>query len=97
MIEEWNQAGFNVAPSQKGKKSVKKGVDYLKSLPYIYIDDVRCPNTAREFKNYKYRELKCGRILDEPVDIDNHTIDAVRYANEDLKEDLKPVFTRGLY
>ena len=37
-------------------------------------------NMIKEFKNYKWAEDKNGVVLNVPVDMFNHTIDAVRYA-----------------
>jgi phage terminase large subunit len=33
----------------------------------------------KEFRNYKWQEDKNGNILNVPVDMFNHTIDAIRY------------------
>jgi phage terminase large subunit len=37
-------------------------------------------NIIKELRNYKWREDKNGKVLNEPVDVFNHTIDAMRYA-----------------
>ena len=37
-------------------------------------------NGIKELRNYKYKEDKNGRQLNEPVDAFNHFIDASRYA-----------------
>jgi len=94
--EEWNNNGFSVYPAVKGKMSVTKGIDYLKALPAIHIHQALCPNTAREFLNFKYREFK-DRISDtEYVELDDHTVACTRYANEQFFLDSinKPVFIR---
>ena len=83
-IEEWNLAGYNVRGALKGAGSLLAGVNYLKGLPKIHIHKTLCPNAAREFSNYKYRQAKDGTILEEVVEIDDDTIAAVRYATEDL-------------
>lgn len=83
-IVEWNNAGFKVEGAKKGKGSLKAGVDYLKALPCIHIHKTNCPNAAREFPRYKYKELKDGTVLDEILEKDDDTIAAIRYAVEDL-------------
>jgi phage terminase large subunit len=37
-----------------------------------------------EIQSYKYREDKDGNVLEEPVDMNNHLMDAMRYALEPL-------------
>lgn len=83
-IREMNEAGLETYPSKKGPDSLKRGIDYLKALPRIHIHSTNCPNAAREFPRFKYRELKDGKILDEFVELDDDTIAAVRYATESL-------------
>jgi len=36
-------------------------------------------NTINELKSYKYLEDKTGKILNQPEDKNNHSVDAVRY------------------
>ena len=42
----------------------------------------RAPKTLEEFDTYVYKQDKDGRWLNEPVDANNHIIDAIRYALE---------------
>ena len=59
------------------------GTKWLQSLDAIVIDPVRCPDTAKEFSEYEYeRDSKTGEVLEGYPDINNHHIDAVRYAME---------------
>ena len=101
LINEWNEAGFMVSGSQKPKGILLTGIDYLKALPCINIHKTNCPNAAREFPIFKRREFKDGTISDtEFVEIDDDTIAATRYGNEDLilgGGQTKPVFTKGIY
>lgn len=83
-IAEWNNAGYQVFGATKGPGSLMAGVNYLKELPKIHIHKTLCPNAAREFVRFKYRELKDGKILDEVVEIDDDTIAATRYATEEF-------------
>ena len=54
------------------------------SLLAIRIDPRRCPNAAREFSGYEYLPDGCGGFLPDAPDRDNHLIDALRYAAEDI-------------
>jgi phage terminase large subunit len=97
-IQEWNDAGFLVFGAQKGPGSLMAGVNYLKQLPCIHIHKTRCPNAAREFLKFKYKQDRDGTIHDRVVEIDDDTIAAVRYASEDFFANTisQPVFIKGL-
>lgn len=84
-IEENNNAGLIAYAALKGPGSIDRGVKWLKRLPAIHINKSKCPTAARQFAMYKCRETKDGKIFDNQyVEINDDTIDAVRYANEDL-------------
>ncbi len=86
-LAEWREAGFiNTFGVEKSKGFLKRGVDYLKSLPAIHIHKTHCPNAAREFQNLRYREIK-GMVLDEIVEVNDDTIAAVRHAVNDFIEE----------
>ncbi len=73
-IEEMKRAGFWVIPSDK---DVKKGIDTMKSRKiYITKDSL---NLIQEIKKYSWKERE-GKILDEPVPINDHLLSGARYA-----------------
>jgi phage terminase large subunit len=73
-IEEIRKAGFNIKPADK---EVEKGIDAIKTRNwYITKDSV---NTLKEVKSYSWKE-KDGKALDEPVKVNDHLMDAIRYA-----------------
>jgi phage terminase large subunit len=80
LIKECNQKKLKMIASKKGKDSIVDGIDYIKRFK-IYID-TRCINATNEFQSYKWAEDKDGNILDKPVDVNNHLIDAIRYSLE---------------
>ena len=82
-IAEMYEYGLRVISARKGPDSVKHGVDWLRDLEEIIIDDQRCPNAAREFLGYELDRDKNGNFKASYPDRDNHTIDAVRYATQD--------------
>jgi phage terminase large subunit len=77
-IEELYRMGWNIKPATKGQGSINIGIDMMKRYKiHITRDSL---NMIKEFKNYKWAEDKNGVVLNVPVDMFNHTIDAVRYA-----------------
>ncbi len=77
-IEEIYRFGWNVKPATKGKDSINIGIDTLKRYKLYVTKDSQ--NTIKEFRNYKWREDKNGNVLNVPIDLNNHSIDACRYA-----------------
>lgn len=84
-IKEFKQRGFIIRGAEKGQGSVKAGLDWIKRKK-IHIHP-RCENFVKEIQGYKYREDKDGNVYDEPVDLNNHLMDALRYALEPLRKE----------
>lgn len=80
-IKELRGCGIRAIPAKKGKDSVRHGIQFLKQLRIVI--DTRCQNTINEFGQYQWRKDKDGNALNEPVDKNDHAIDAIRYAYED--------------
>ena len=80
-IADYSSYGLRARKAEKGPQSVNYSMKWLQSLACIWIDPVRCPDTAREFSEYEYeRDDKTNDIKSGYVDANNHHIDAVRYA-----------------
>jgi phage terminase large subunit len=77
-IEEIYRMGWNIKGADKGPGSVNIGIDMLKRYQLNVTKD--SVNTIKEFRNYKFKEDKNGNVLNDPVDMFNHSIDAIRYA-----------------
>ena len=76
-IEEIYRSGFNIKPTKKGKDSIKIGIDLMRTYKlYVTSDSL---DLIKEFRNYKYKEDKNQKILNEPIDLYNHGIDSIRY------------------
>lgn len=72
-IAELNRAGFNVKPA---KKEVKVGIDKCKSVRiYAYGTEL-----VKEIRNYKWKVDSSDKPIDEPVKVNDHLMDAMRYA-----------------
>ena len=84
-INALNELGIRVVGAKKGPGSVDFGMEFLADeINEIIIDQQRCPNAAREFTGYELEQDKNGNFKGSYPDKDNHTIDAVRYALEDV-------------
>ena len=76
-IDEIHAHGFNTHGARKGRDSIRSGISFLHSRPLAVTS--RSVNLIRELRNYKWKEDKNGKQLNEPVDSFNHAIDAMRY------------------
>ncbi len=83
-IADLREMGFLVRRAKKGQGSVDYSMKWLSSLQEIVIDPVRCPCAAKEFIEYEYETIENGQVVSGYPDRDNHSIDAVRYALEEI-------------
>lgn len=83
-ITDLQSQGINAIGATKGPGSVERGLKWLQRLDKIVIDDKRCPNHAREFLGYEYKQDRYGNFRSDYPDENNHSIDETRYANEEL-------------
>ncbi|MGN0363688.1 MAG: PBSX family phage terminase large subunit [Bilifractor sp.] len=81
-IGDYRDYGALCRPAIKGPDSVRYGMKWLQSLREIVIDPIRCPATAKEFKEYEYERTKDDELTGRYPDLNNHSIDMVRYAME---------------
>ena len=79
-IAELTRYGVNARGAKKGKDSVEHGLQWLQQQTIIV--GANCINTRNELQTYKWREDAAGNPIRQPVDRDNHLIDALRYAYE---------------
>ena len=78
IIEQLRRYGHKVMKSYKGANSVLAGIDLLKRYKLHVTKDSE--NMIKEFRNYKWKEDRAGRMTNIPQDDFNHTIDAARYS-----------------
>jgi phage terminase large subunit len=76
-IEEIRRAGYNIRPVIKRQDSLKHGIQIMKRCR-IFVTS-RSVGFIREQKQYKYKMMPNGEYTNEPLDIYNHAMDAVRY------------------
>lgn len=79
-IADLRRHGLRAVGAKKGPGSVEHGIKFLQSNKLVI--DESCVNTIKEVSSYKWREDKDGNPIPRPVDIDNHILDALRYAME---------------
>ncbi len=91
IIAEIESAGFLIIGANKDSGSVKRGIDRVKQRRVFYIGK----NLEREFLTYAWRKKRStGEVLDVPQDGNDHLMDALRYAIDDLER--KPVEYAGV-
>ncbi len=83
-IEDLKSAGFMIRGAVKGPGSVEYSMKWLCGLREIVVDDHRCPAAAKEFMEYEFERDRDGQIMAGYPDRNNHSIDAVRYALEEV-------------
>ena len=81
LIAEIRSKGISrIVPSLKGKGSIMQGIQFMQGFQIIIHPS--CEHTIEEFNTYTFKQDKEGNWLNEPIDANNHIIDAVRYSLE---------------
>lgn len=76
-IEELRRLGARIEAAKKGADSIRVGISVLQRYPMCVT--LRSSNIRKELQNYKWRVDGSGVITNEPCDMFNHSLDAVRY------------------
>jgi phage terminase large subunit len=84
-IQDIFDLGYNIHPAKKGAGSKVEGIKYVRNFNLHIVSN--SINTIREIKSYQHKKNMQGKFLEEPVDGDDHAMDAKRYAihNHGLK------------
>lgn len=82
IIAEIKKAGYRCIGADKSAGSVLRGIDRVSQKKIIYAGK----DLEREFLTYAWRAKKSGETLDEPQDGNDHLMDALRYAIDDLSK-----------
>lgn len=81
IIADIKNAGFRCISALKDAGSVLRGIGRVQERRVYYTGK----NLEREFFTYAWRVQKStGKVLDEPQDGNDHLMDAIRYAIDDL-------------
>jgi phage terminase large subunit len=81
IIAEIQQAGFRCVGADKNAGSVKRGIGRVMERQIVYCGE----DLKREYLSYAWRKKRSGEVIDEPEDGNDHLMDALRYAVDDLK------------
>ena len=79
-IDELKGYGLRIKGAEKGRDSIKNGIQWIQDLEIIIHP--RCVNFLTEISNYTWDKDKFGTTLNVPIDDFNHLMDAMRYALE---------------
>ena len=79
-IRELRDMGLRIRPAEKGKDSIRHGIQFIENFEIIVHP--RCTNFITEISNYTYQTDKQGNTTNTPIDDFNHLMDALRYAAE---------------
>lgn len=78
IIQVIEDEGFNAENADKGKNSVHDSILNIKKHN-LFIDK-GSSDLLKEIRGYKWKVDKNGQVLDEPVKVNDHLMDALRYA-----------------
>jgi phage terminase large subunit len=96
-IAEIKVYGLSVIPADKGPGSVLQGIQYVQQQKISVTK--QSINLIKEYRNYVWITDRDGKILNTPLDLYNHLMDAARYALQSLKPKKKitiPVVPTGV-
>lgn len=83
-VSYMKRQGFKITAAIKGQGSIEDGVEFLRSFDIVVHP--RCKKVAEELTLYAYKtDDHTGDIMPVLEDKNNHTIDALRYALEELR------------
>lgn len=83
-VSYMKRQGFRITEALKGPGSVEDGIEFLRSFDIVVHP--RCAKVIRELTLYSYKiDPHTEEILPVLGDKNNHTIDALRYALEELR------------
>lgn len=82
IIAEIKSAGYRCIAADKGPGSVLRGIERVSEYQVLYYG----ANLHREYMGYAWRKKRDGEAIDEPQDGNDHALDALRYAIDDLSK-----------
>lgn len=80
IIAEIKRGGYRCIAADKGAGSVLRGIERVSEYQVEYDGK----DLEREYLSYAWRKKKSGESMDEPQDGNDHIMDALRYAIDDL-------------
>lgn len=88
-IDELKKYGITkIKPCVKGKGSILQGIQKVQQYEIVVHPD--CENVIEELQNYSWKKDKdTNEYINEPVDLFNHYMDALRYSMQVLDQRLQ--------
>jgi phage terminase large subunit len=77
------KAGYLIIPADKNAGSVVRGIDEVQQRHITYDGK----NLEREYMSYAWRKTRTGKVLEVPQDGEDHALDALRYAVDDMSRE----------
>ena len=99
-IDEIRGYGVNILPTEKGKDSVRSGIQLVQAQQISVTR--QSANILKEYRNYLWETDKNGKILNEPMHQYSHSMDALRYGlaslvkTPSIKKDLDMYFMKNI-
>ncbi len=90
LIEELKRSGINIKPCQKGAGSVGEGIKLLQDYKLVVTSESK--NLIKELNNYIWSDRKSN----QPIDMYNHLIDAIRYYVQHITKHPNPPKNLGI-
>jgi phage terminase large subunit len=76
-IAEIQSYGVSIKGATKGKDSINYGISVLQEFRLNVT--ARSTNLKEELRSYTWKTDRNGKSLNEPIDVNNHCLDGVRY------------------
>lgn len=83
-IDEIKSYGVNIQPAIKGAGSINQGIQYVQEQRISVTKN--STNLIKEYRNYMWDTDRDGKLINEPIDIYNHLLDATRYMFSSYKK-----------
>lgn len=77
-IEAMARAGYNVQAADRRQGSVYAGIQFVKQHRLVFTE--RSERSRTQCMDYRWKKHRDGRVLDEPVKLNDDAPDAIRYA-----------------
>lgn len=80
-IEQLQGLGINIIGANKGQGSINQGIQFVQGSKISYTK--RSLNLTKEYRRYMWlKDRLTGKFINKAADVDNHLLDALRYALE---------------
>lgn len=94
-IDEISHNSISIVPADKGQGSVSRGIAWVQAQKISVTK--RSINIIKEYRNYVWITDPDGKIINEAIGINNHAMDAIRYALASIrnpdKDIIKPIYS----